>query len=265
MPAPDVEDLLSLAVELANDAAALLRAAVDTVHEVDTKTTLTDLVTATDRAAERLVVDGIRARRPDDAILGEEGTADTGTSGVRWVVDPLDGTVNFFYGVPAFAVSIGIEVDGTTEAGVVVDASRDEVFTARRGGGALLNGRPISLRPCDDPALALVGTGFGYDAGRRARQGEAVARLLPHVRDIRRFGAASLDLCWVACGRLDAYFEVGLQPWDLAAGALIAAEAGAVVGSLDGAPASGRFVLAAGRDVFEPLRLLLAEAGAAAC
>ena len=263
MAGPDVEELLDIAVDLATQTAGLLRAAVDSVHEVETKTTTTDLVTATDRAAEQLIVDGIRARRPDDAIVGEEGTTDAGTSGVRWVVDPLDGTVNFFYGVPAFAVSIGVEVDGATALGVVVDVTRGEVFTAVRGGGARLDGRPIAVRPCTDPAMALVGTGFGYDPERRARQGEAVARLLPAVRDIRRFGAAAIDLCWVACGRLDAYYEVGLQPWDLAAGALVASEAGAVVGALDGGPASGRFVLAAGPGVFEPLRALLTEVGAA--
>ena len=263
MAGPDGEELLALAVDLATQTASLLRAAVDAVHEVETKTTTTDLVTATDRAAERLIVDGIRAHRPDDAILGEEGTADTGTSGVRWVVDPLDGTVNFFYGIPAFAVSIGVEVDGVPEVGVVADVLRQELFTARRGAGARLNGREVSVRPCVDPAMALVGTGFGYDPARRALQGAAVARLLPEVRDIRRFGAAAIDLCWVACGRLDAYYEVGLQPWDLAAGALIAAEAGALVGSLDGTPASGRFVLAAGPGVFEPLQGLLRAAGAA--
>jgi len=253
----DPTELLALATSLAADAAQLLRDGLDHVHDVDTKSSLTDMVTASDRASERLIVDGIRAARPDDGILGEEGTADPGTSGVRWVVDPLDGTTNFFYGLPAFAVSIAVEVDGVTEVAVVTDAARGETFTAVRGRGAQLDGRPIRCTEADRLATALVGTGFSYDAGRRARQGAVVAQVLPLVRDIRRVGAAAIDLCWVGAGRLDAFYEKGLAPWDLAAGGLIAAEAGARVGDLDGGPASGAFTLAAAPAVFEPLRALL--------
>jgi myo-inositol-1(or 4)-monophosphatase len=219
-------------------------------------------VTAADRASERLVVEGIRAARPDDGILGEEGTADSGTSGVRWVIDPLDGTTNFLYGLPAFAVSIAVEVDGTTEVGVVVDAARHETFTAVRGRGAHLDGRRLRVNGADQLATALIGTGFSYDAARRARQGAVVAQVLPLVRDIRRVGAAALDLCWVAAGRLDGFYEKGLAPWDLGAGALIAAEAGARVGDLAGGPASGAFTLATAPVLFEPLRALLDAHGA---
>jgi len=259
---PDVLELLQLAESLARDAAAHLREAVNHAQEVDTKTTLTDMVTATDRASERLIVDGIRAVRPDDAILGEEGTADQGTSGVRWIVDPLDGTTNFLYCLPAFAVSIAVEVDGVTEVGVVVDAARDETFSAVRGGGAHGGGRRMRCTDATELATALVGTGFSYDAGRRARQGAVLAELLPVVRDIRRVGAAAIDLCWVASGRLDAFYERGLAPWDLAAGALVAQEAGAVVGDIDGGPPSGAFTLAAAPGIFEPLRAVLRSAGA---
>lgn len=256
-------ELLALATSIAADAARLLREGVHHVHEVDTKSSLTDMVTATDRASERLIVERLRAARPDDAILAEEGTADAGTSGVRWVVDPLDGTTNFLYRFPAFAVSMAAEVDGVTEVAVVSDAGRGETFTAVRGRGAHLDGRSLRCTDAADLATALVGTGFSYDAARRARQGAVVANVLPLVRDIRRMGAAAIDLCWVAAGRLDAFYEKGLAPWDLAAGALIAAEAGATVGGLDGGPPSGAFVLAAAPALFEPMRALLASSGAA--
>jgi myo-inositol-1(or 4)-monophosphatase len=258
----DPTELLTLARALAADAAQLLREGIDDVRDVSTKSTLTDVVTASDRAAERFIVDRIRAARPDDAILGEEGTDHPGTSGVRWVVDPLDGTTNFLYGIPAFAVSIAIEVDGVTEAAVVIDAARLETFTAVRGGGARLDDRPIRCNDAERLETALVGTGFAYDAVRRAQQGAVVAQVLPAVRDVRRIGSAATDLCWVACGRYDAYYEQGLSPWDLAAGALIAAEAGATVGDLDGGPASGGFTLATAPVLFEPLRALLRTVGA---
>jgi myo-inositol-1(or 4)-monophosphatase len=258
----DPVELLALATSLATDAAQLLREGLDHVHEVDTKSSLTDMVTATDRASERLIVDGIRQARPDDGILGEEGTADAGTSGVRWVIDPLDGTTNFVYGIPAFSVSIAVEVDGITEVAVVADATRRETFTAVRGRGAHVDGRPLRCTDAGQLATALVGTGFSYDAARRARQGAVVAQVLPLVRDIRRFGGAAIDLCWVGAGRLDAHYEKGLAPWDLGAGALIAAEAGALVGDLDGGPPSGAFTLAAAPGIFEPLRALLAAHGA---
>ena len=265
MEAPGLVDLLALARRLALEASALQQEALGHARAgVETKSTATDVVTATDRASERLIVDGIRAARPDDGILGEEGTLDPGTSGVRWVVDPLDGTTNFLYGVPAFGPAIGVEVDGEVVVGVVADTGRGELFEATKGGGAFLDGRPITVGTGTDLATALVGTGFGYDPGRRATQADVLRRVLPKVRDIRRFGAAALDLCWVACGRFDAYYERGLAPWDLAAGGLIAAEAGATLGDLRGGPPSGELVIAANAALFEPLRALLDAAGAAA-
>ena len=213
--------------------------------DVTTKTSATDMVTDMDRAAEELIVSGIRDERPDDAILGEEGGRQSGTSGVRWVIDPLDGTTNYLYGHPCFAVSIAAELDGRPVVGVVADPSRREVFTATAGGGAACNGRPVSVSGASDLSRALVATGFSYVAERRAAQAAALGTVLPRVRDIRRNGAAALDLCWVACGRLDGYYEAGLQPWDVAAGLLVATEAGAVTSGIGGGRASAESVVAA--------------------
>lgn len=260
----DPDDLLHLATRLADDAAALLIEGLERARtSVTTKSSSTDLVTEMDRAAERLIGDGLRLERPDDAVVGEEGTDRAGTSGVRWLVDPIDGTTNYTYGHPGFAVSIAAEIDGVTTVGVVADPLHRDVFTAVRGRGARRNGRPLSVTACADLAQALVATGFSYEAARRERQAAVLAEVIPQVRDIRRMGAAAVDLCSVACGRVDAFYEKGLQPWDHAAGALIAAEAGAVVGDLDGGPASGSFCLAAAPGVFAPLRDLLRRAGAA--
>jgi myo-inositol-1(or 4)-monophosphatase len=252
----DPLELLDLARRLAADAAALLREATGHAYAADTKTTETDMVTAADRASERLIVDGLRAARPDDAILGEEGTTDSGTSGVRWIIDPLDGTTNFLYGIPAFAVSIAAEVDGRVVAGVVVDVERDECFTAALGRGAWLDGEPLRCSDATALPTALVATGFGYDPLRRAEQGAVVAALLPLVRDIRRLGAAALDLCWVAAGRVDAYYERGIQPWDRAAGALVASEAGARV-----LVTGHGLTLACAPGLFEGLRSIVDAAG----
>jgi myo-inositol-1(or 4)-monophosphatase len=224
----DPDELGALAAELATEAGALLREGHDRVRtSVQTKSTGTDMVTEMDRASERFIVEGLLARRPADGVLGEEGAAREGTSGVRWIIDPLDGTTNYLYGFPSFAVSIGAEVDGVAVAGAVHDVVHGETFTAVAGAGAWCDGR--SLRINDPPSLAqsLVGTGFAYAATTRAEQAAVLQRVLPNVRDIRRAGAAAVDLCWVAAGRLDAYFERGLMPWDWAAGGLIAAEAGA--------------------------------------
>jgi myo-inositol-1(or 4)-monophosphatase len=176
------------------------------------------------------------------------------------VVDPIDGTVNYLYDIPTYAVSIAVEYDGRTVAGVVVDAPKGEVFTATLGGGAFLDGKPIQVSECADLSKALVGTGFGYDATRRAVQAEVVQQLISKVRDIRRIGVGAVDLCYVACGRLDAVYERGLNPWDYGAGALIAAEAGATVGGLDGAPVSPEMSIAATPAVFKPLHDALASA-----
>jgi len=258
-----LDELLALATDLAADAATLLVDGLDRGRaEVSTKSTSTDMVTEMDRASEALIVAGIRAHRPDDAIVGEEGADVTGTSGVRWLIDPIDGTTNYLYGHPGFAVSIAAQIDGEVAVGVVHDALHDEVYRAARGHGATRNNLTINASTQDVLQHALVGTGFSYEPARRQRQAEVLVEVLPHVRDIRRMGAASVDLCSVACGRLDAYYERGLGPWDLAAGALIAEEAGAVLGDLLGGRASGEFVLAAAAGLFEPLRVLLEHGGA---
>jgi len=194
--------------------------------------------------------------------VGEEGTDVTGTTGVCWIVDPLDGTTNFLYGLPGFGVSIAAEVDGTVVAGVVLDAVRGELFAATLGGGATRNGTSIHASAATDLSLALVATGFSYDATRRARQAAVLVEVLPHVRDIRRFGAAAVDLCSVACGRVDGYYERWLAPWDLAAGGLIAREAGAVVTDFDGGPARAGAVVAAPPAIAPALRDLLITARA---
>jgi myo-inositol-1(or 4)-monophosphatase len=255
--------LLDLAERVARRAGDLLLAGAGEVRvDVSTKSSGTDMVSEMDRASEALVVEGILAERPDDGILGEEGASRPGTSGVRWVVDPLDGTTNYLYGHPTWAVSVAAEVDGRVVAGVVAAPGLRETFTAALGGGAWLNGAPIAVSGGADLATALVGTGFGYLAERRARQAAVLPELLPLVRDIRRNGVASLDLCWVACGRLDAYFEYGGQPWDVAAGLLIATEAGAAAFGLDGGPPKSESVMVATPAVSRPLIDLLIRAGA---
>jgi myo-inositol-1(or 4)-monophosphatase len=261
-----LDELSVLAKALADDAATLLLDGLTrTRSEVSTKSTPTDMVTEMDRASEALIVAGIRAARPDDGIVGEEGSDLEGSSGVRWLVDPIDGTTNYLYAFPGFAVSIAAELDGDMVVGVVHDPLHREVFQAVRGRGATRNGAPIHVSTQGDLKSALVGTGFAYDPAQRRRQASVLLEVIANVRDIRRMGSASVDLCSVACGRLDAYYERGLGPWDLAAGALIAEEAGAIVGDLSGGPASGEFTLAAGTAVFESLRALLntADAGTA--
>jgi myo-inositol-1(or 4)-monophosphatase len=277
---PDPAKLLALATDLAGQAAALLMDGLGRARtSVRTKSSPTDMVTEMDRASERLIVDGIRAARPDDAVLGEEGTNRRGTSGLRWVIDPLDGTTNYLYGHAGFSVSVAVERSGpaggadlgimgddpgaTTLAGVVIDPLHRDVFAATAGGGATRNGEPIACSRQTEPGRALVATGFAYDPARRGRQAQVVARMISQIRDIRRMGAAAIDLCSVAFGRVDAYYERSLGPWDYAAAALIASEAGALIGNLDGGPASPAFVFAAPPTLFEPLREILATAGAA--
>ena len=261
-------DLLALAVEVAREAAATARRMrAEAITDVETKSTDTDVVTAADRAVERQVVAALRAARPGDGVLGEEygdSSAAAAASGpaagaVRWVLDPIDGTVNYLYGLPQYAVSLAAEVDGEVVAGVVVNAATGDEWTATRGGGAWRGDRRLhpSVRTRLDQSL--VGTGFGYDARRRAHQGAVVAQLITRVRDIRRFGAAALDLCAVAEGTLDAYFEKGLHPWDHAAGGLIATEAGATVAGLRGARPGLDMVVAAPPAIFGPLHGLLVE------
>jgi myo-inositol-1(or 4)-monophosphatase len=222
----DHRELLDLARDLAASAAGVQLDRLGQVRaDVDTKSSATDMVTEVDRECERLIVDGILAVRPRDGILGEEGADVAGTSGYRWVIDPIDGTTNYLYGHAGFAASIAVELDGRAIAGVVHDPLHGDVFEAVRGGGAVRNGRAISVSSVADPSVALVATGFGYGAARRRAQGEVVGRLIGNIRDIRRMGAAAVDLCSVGCGRVDAFYERGLNRWDLAAGALIAEEA----------------------------------------
>jgi myo-inositol-1(or 4)-monophosphatase len=259
----DPQELLDLAIDLTARAGELARQTREqAITEVDTKSSSTDVVTAADRAAERLVVDGLAAARPGDAVLGEEsGSHDAPSAEVRWILDPIDGTVNYLYGLPAYAVSLAAEVDGEVVAGVVRNPVSGEVFTAIRGRGAYRDGIRLTGPRPTGLAQALVATGFAYDRGRRARQAELLAGLLPRVRDIRRIGAAALDLCFAAEGRLDAYYERGIQPWDHAAGALVAAEAGLRVGGLRGAAAGRELVLAARPELFDQLHDLLVELG----
>ncbi len=259
----DLADLRDLAVDAAQAAGALLRERLTWRRAaVRTKTSGTDMVSEMDHASEALIVQRLLGARPGDGVLAEEGRDRDGDSGVRWVVDPLDGTTNYLYGHAAYGVSIAAEVDGEVQVGVVADPSLDEVFTATKGGGAFLNGQPVAHSGKEDLATALVGTGFSYVPENRRRQAEALVHVLPRVRDIRRAGAASLDLCWVACGRLDAYYEVTLQPWDVAAGVLIASEVGAFVSGVDGGPPSAESVLAAAPGIGPDLLSLLRQARA---
>jgi myo-inositol-1(or 4)-monophosphatase len=259
----DPSQLLDLAVEVAQAAGTLLlNKRPAEIAVTATKSSPTDIVTEMDRASEALITTALQAARPDDGLLGEEGTVDPGRSGVRWLIDPIDGTVNYLYGIPAWSVSIAAEVNGEIVAGVVHVPPLGETFTATRDGGARLDGTPISANQPVPLGQALVATGFGYASARRAKQAGVVAGLLPVVRDIRRAGSCAIDLSWVACGRVDAYYERGPQPWDLAAGVLIAREAGAVAAGLHGRPASTELTIAAPRGLFEQLHDLLAAAGA---
>ncbi|MFF7242849.1 inositol monophosphatase family protein [Embleya sp. NPDC008237] len=226
----DTAELLAIARDAARHTGGFL------LHErpadlgvAATKSSPTDVVTEMDTAAEKLIIERIRAHRPDDGFLGEEGDASAGSSGVRWVIDPIDGTVNYLYDLPGWCVSIAAETVEGTLLGVVEVPVVGETFHAVRGGGAYRNGRPIHCRPATPSARALVATGFGYTVERRTRQAAVIGALLPRVRDVRRGGSAAIDLCSVAAGRVDAYYERGLNPWDVAAGALIAREAGAEV------------------------------------
>ncbi|WP_330242329.1 inositol monophosphatase family protein [Streptomyces sp. NBC_00525] len=235
-----------------------------------TKSSPVDVVTEMDIAAEKLITEYLIDLRPYDSFLGEEGgTTAEGRSGVRWVIDPLDGTVNYLYGLPSWSVSIGVEMYGERVAGVVEVPMRGETYFARRDHGAFVTGgqygeEKVRLRCREAAPLAesLVSTGFNYVADVRAHQAAVARELIPQVRDIRRGGSAAIDLCDVAAGRLDAYFERGLHPWDLCAGEVIAREAGALTGGRPGRPADGELTVAAPPGVFEPLQALLEELGA---
>lgn len=261
-------ELLSVARRVALEAADLVREARRGAVEVaDRKSSSVDVVTQVDRDAESLIRERLAELRPGDAFLGEESGGGGGTTGLTWVVDPIDGTVNFLYGIPHYAVSIAV-VEGEPDphtwsalAGVVVNPAVGELFTAAAGAGARLGERALVVPPPPPLAEALIATGFAYRSETRAEQGPAVACLLPHVRDIRRMGTASLDLCAVAAGRVDAYFERTLNPWDHAAGVLIAEEAGARVVGLDGGRPDHRFLLAAHPRLLPVVEAALREAG----
>jgi myo-inositol-1(or 4)-monophosphatase len=250
---PDPDELEDIAVALAEGAAQVVRDARGDAVEVTAKSTVTDLVTEIDRRTERWLVAEIARRRPGDAVLGEEGGDHPGSTGVRWVLDPIDGTVNFVLGLPQYAVSVAAEVDGVVVAGAVCNPVTGETFRAHLGGGAHLGDQRLT-GPRDVPLpRAVIGTGFSYDAGWRARQIAVVAPLVPRVADLRRLGASSLDVCFVAAGRLDGYFEAGLNVWDYAAGALVATEAGCVVTGLHRRPPSKRMLAVTGSSMADEL------------
>ena len=235
------ERLRLLAEQLASEAAEFVRRRRPQIigdtgpggASVRTKSSPTDPVTLADTETEQLLRDRLARLRPGESVLGEEGGRTNSGDAVRWVLDPIDGTVNFLYGIPSYAVSIAAQVDGVSVAGAVADVAGGRVYSAALGLGAHVRAdgerKPLTCNRVTDLSLALLGTGFGYAKERRAAQAALLARMLPEVRDVRRMGSAALDLCMVAAGRLDAYYEHGLQVWDWAAGALIAAEAGALV------------------------------------
>jgi myo-inositol-1(or 4)-monophosphatase len=263
-------ELLHVAEQVARAAADLVRAAYEQMRagdsvDVTTKSTDTDVVTAVDRDAERLIRKRLAELRPGEGVLGEEqgGPPAAAPGAVTWVVDPIDGTVNFVYGLPSFAVSVGAQVDGVSVAGAVVEPVSGRCWTAIRGGGAHLDGRPLRVSQPERLELSLLATGFAYDATRRQRQAELVRGLLSGVRDIRRGGSAALDLCAVAAGWVDGFFEHGLSRWDWAAGALVAAEAGATVVLPGEDPQLGvDATLAAAPGIAADLRALAIASGA---
>jgi myo-inositol-1(or 4)-monophosphatase len=248
------DELLDVAVAAARASAEiLLRYYEDGVREVAAKSTPTDLVSEADLEAERAIRDLLAERRPDDAILGEEGDDIPGSTGLRWVVDPLDGTINYLFAIPQWCVSVACE----GQVGAILDPLRDELFTVRVGGEALLNGDPLRGSSRGDVATAMVATGFGYDADVRRAQAAVVARLLPQVRDIRRLGSAALDLAWLAAGRYDAYYEYGLNAWDWAAGEMLCSTAGLATRHLEALPGTGAGLLVAAPGIVDELEAIV--------
>ena len=241
----DLNELLRLAIEVSHEAANLLLQRPSN-FDINQKSSAVDFATQMDHASEKLIVERLLAARPDDGIIGEEGASRPSTSGITWVIDPLDGTVNYFYDLPGWNVSIAAKDKDGVVVGVVNAPTINSLWSATRGGGAKRNGAPIR---CKDPITldrALLGTGFSYSLEKRVGQAEFVRSLLPRVRDIRRGGAAAVDLCHVASGAYDGYFEMDLNEWDLAAGGLIATEAGAIVTGRNGGVAGKEMVIAAG-------------------
>ncbi len=249
-------ELLGVALDAARAAGDLLLARAGRAGGVSSKSSGTDLVSDADRDAEALVIATIRAARPSDGVIAEEGGGGAGASGITWIVDPLDGTTNYLWGLPQWCVSIAAADPEGGLVGVVHDPIRAETFTATRGGGAHLGDTPLRVAPGRPLHEALVGTGFSYRSAERAVQAGRLTRVLPAVRDVRRLGSAALDLAWVAAGRLDGYYETGLNPWDRAAGELVAREAGARVEDLE--PGG---LIAAPPGLFGPLSDLVRGAG----
>lgn len=256
------DELLDLAVRTARAAGAELLSRYGRPAGVETKSTDTDLVSDADRAAEALIVAALSAARPDDGLFGEEGAARPSTSGLTWIIDPLDGTVNYLYQLANFAVSIACADADGSRVGVVYDPVSQETFTAIRGGGSYLctasGTRRLTASTGVPISRAMVATGFGYDATVRARQGALIGALLPRVRDIRRIGSAALDICAVAAGRVDAYVEEGIHPWDMAAGSLVCTEAGALFTEV-ALPGCGPTYLAAAPDLHAALDEMVRE------
>ena len=259
---PRLRELLALATDLARDAGRVHAEGMRSALRVETKSSPTDLVSQVDRRAEHLIVERLAELRPDDALLAEEGALSEGASGVCWVIDPLDGTTNYIYGYPAFAVSIAVEIEGQARIGVVYDSSAGRMYRAISGFGAVCDDQPVRAREQADLSKALVATGFSYEAAQRTRQGAAAALVLGRVRDIRRGGSAALDLCHIAAGHVDAYWELDLSPWDHAAGSVIAREAGAEVVFAEAAHGRGPAVVAAHPVLMGAFLDLLREAGA---
>jgi len=252
-----IDELLALAEGIAQRAGELLSDRPEN-FDINQKSSARDFATHMDHASEKLIVSAILAARPDDGIIGEEGANRESKSGITWVIDPIDGTVNYFYNLPGWNISIAAKDAEGVLIGVVYAPTLNSLWRASRGGGAFLNDRPIHVSTADALEDSLIATGFSYDFAERVRQGEQIASLIPRVRDIRRNGAAAVDLCHVASGAVDGYFETGLKEWDLAAGGLIAREAGALVTGRKGAPAGEVMVIAAGAALHA---LLLEEIG----
>ncbi len=258
---PTSDELRDLALATAREAGGLvLRLRAEGVEVAGTKSSATDIVTLADQAAEAMVKELLLGARPGDGMVGEEGDDLRGTSGVVWIVDPIDGTVNYLYGLPHFAVSIAAEVDGEVVAGVVVAPALDLEYVATLGGGATCNGRPVRPRPAVRLAERLVATGFSYEQPARTRQAGYITHLLPRVRDLRRLGSCALDLCGVASGTLDAYVEEGAHIWDHAAAGLVVLEAGGIL-EVARSPGGKRLLICAPRDGFAEFRAAVVDAG----
>lgn len=255
-----MSELLDLAVMAATRASDILLGFFEgPAQGVSSKSTPTDPVSDADRAAEKFLLEFFKHERPDDGILAEEGGGRPSRSGLTWVIDPLDGTVNFLFGIPVWCVSIAVEDEEGGLAGVVYDPNREELFAAERGEGATLNGEPIEVTDRSELSSALIGTGFSYDAEVRDSQAATLARVLPQVRDVRRAGSAAIDLATLACGRFDGFYEAPMEAWDKAAGVLLVREAGGIVSELPAPKGLSAGVIAGGPQLHDTLRALVVE------